>query len=68
MGTKEVELKARRLKMLKNRQEELQTEIDQLEADLKADLDNRNCRLKHFAELLKEFKPAHPRKVQIKNK
>ena len=41
MGTKEVELKAKRLKMLKNKQEALQAEIDQLEADLKADLEFR---------------------------
>ena len=41
MGTKEVELKARRLKMLKNKQEELQSEIDQLETDLKKDLEER---------------------------
>ena len=41
MGTKEIELKAKRLKMLKNEQEELQAEIDQLEENLKADLENR---------------------------
>jgi len=41
MGTKEVEQKARRLKTLKNRQEELQAEIDQLENDLKEDLEQR---------------------------
>lgn len=41
MGTKEIELKARRLKMLKNKQDAMQAEIDQLEADLKADLERR---------------------------
>ena len=39
MSTKEIENKAKRLKVLKNRQESLQQEIDQLEADLKAQLE-----------------------------
>ena len=39
MSTKEIESKARRLKILKNRQESLQAEIDQLEADLKAQME-----------------------------
>ena len=39
MSTKEIENKAKRLKILKNRQESLQQEIDQLEADLKAQLE-----------------------------
>ena len=39
MSTKEIESKAKRLKILKNRQESLQQEIDQLEADLKAQLE-----------------------------
>ena len=39
MSTKEIETKAKRLKILKNRQESLQAEIDQLEADLKAQLE-----------------------------
>ena len=39
MSTKEIESKARRLKILKNKQENLQQEIDQLEADLKAQLE-----------------------------
>ena len=38
MSTREMENKARRLKSLKNRQESLQQEIDQLEEDLKAQL------------------------------
>ena len=42
MSTKEIESKARRLKTLKNRQESLQQEIDQLEADLKAQLEAWN--------------------------
>ena len=41
MGIREVETKAKRLKLLKNKQEALQAEIDQLETDLKADLENR---------------------------
>ena len=41
MGTREIEMKARRLKMLKNKQDAMQAEIDQLEADLKADLERR---------------------------
>ena len=41
MGIREVETKAKRLKMLKNKQDALQAEIDQLEADLKADLESR---------------------------
>ena len=41
MSNKDIEQKARRLKMLKNKQEALQAEIDQIEADLKADLENR---------------------------
>jgi predicted phage-related endonuclease len=39
MSTKEIENKAKRLKLLKNKQETLQQEIDQLEADLKAQLE-----------------------------
>lgn len=39
MSTREIEAKARRLKILKNRQESLQQEIDQLEADLKGQLE-----------------------------
>ena len=39
MSTKEIETKARRLKILKNKQESLQQEIDQLETDLKAQLE-----------------------------
>ena len=39
MSTKEIESKARRLKVLKNKQDMLQMEIDQLEADLKAQLE-----------------------------
>ena len=39
MSTKELENKARRLKGLKNRQEALQQEIDQLEDDLKREME-----------------------------
>ena len=39
MSTKEIENKAKRLKVLKNKQESLQQEIDQLESDLKAQLE-----------------------------
>ena len=42
MSTKEIETKARRLKILKNKQDTLQQEIDQLEADLKAQLETWN--------------------------
>ena len=42
MSNREIESKARRLKMLKNKQETLQQEIDQLEADLKAQLEAWN--------------------------
>ena len=42
MSTKDIENKAKRLKILKNRQESLQQEIDQLEADLKAQLEAWN--------------------------
>ena len=41
MGIREVETKAKRLKLLKNKQEALQAEIDQLETDLKTDLEVR---------------------------
>ena len=41
MGIREVETKAKQLKLLKNKQEALQAEIDQLESDLKADLEHR---------------------------
>ena len=41
MGIREVEQKAKRLKILRNKQEALQAEIDQLESDLKADLEFR---------------------------
>ena len=43
MSTLEIENKARRLKSLKNRQESLQQEIDQLEADLKNQLEAWNA-------------------------
>ena len=39
MSTKEIEAKAKMLKILKNKQEILQQEIDQLEADLKGQLE-----------------------------
>ena len=39
MSTKEIEAKAKMLKILKNKQETLQQEIDQLEADLKGQLE-----------------------------
>ena len=39
MSNKEIENKAKRLKVLKNRQESIQQEIDQLEADLKAQME-----------------------------
>ncbi len=42
MSNREIETKARRLKTLKNRQESLQQEIDQLEADLKAQMLRQN--------------------------
>ncbi len=41
MSTREIEQKAKRLKLLKNKQEALQAEIDQLETDLKTDLEVR---------------------------
>ena len=41
MSNKDIENKARRLKILKNKMNEYQAEIDQLEADLKADLERR---------------------------
>ena len=41
MSNKEIENKAKRLKVLKNRQESIQQEIDQLEADLKAQMEAR---------------------------
>ena len=42
MGNKEIENKAKRLKTLKNRQEALQQEIDQLEEDLKQQMIRQN--------------------------
>ena len=39
MSTKEIEAKAKMLKILKNKQETLQQEIDQLEADLKGQME-----------------------------
>lgn len=41
MSSREIEQKVKRLKMLKNKQNEMQSEIDQIEADLKADLEYR---------------------------
>ena len=41
MSTREIEQKAKRLKILRNKQDALQAEIDQLESDLKADLEHR---------------------------
>ncbi len=42
MTTKDIENKAKRLRMLKGRQENLQQEIDQLESELKARLEEMN--------------------------
>ena len=42
MSTKEIENKAKRLKVLKNKQDSIQQEIDQLETELKAQLEAWN--------------------------
>ena len=47
MSNKDIEQKAKRLKVLKNKQEALQAEIDQIEADLKADLEFRGVEELH---------------------
>ncbi len=59
MSTKDVEQKARRLKLLKNRQEELQAEIDQIEADLKADLEYRGVEELHAGPFTVIWKMIH---------
>ena len=43
MSNREIEAKAARLKTLKNQQEAMQQEIDQLEEDLKAQMQRLNC-------------------------
>ncbi len=59
MNTKEVEQKAKRLKLLKNRQEALQAEIDQLETDLKTDLENRGVEELHAGPFTVIWKMMH---------
>ena len=67
MGNKEVEQKARRLKMLKNRQEELQAEIDQIEADLKADLEYRGVEELHAGPFTVIWKMIHSSRFDSKS-
>ena len=59
MGDKEIEQKAKRLKTLKNKQEELQAEIDQIEADLKADLEHRGVEELHAGPFTVIWKMIH---------
>ena len=59
MGIREVEQKAKRLKLLKNRQEAMQAEIDQLEADLKADLEHRGVEELHAGPFTIIWKLMH---------
>ena len=47
MNTKEIEQKARRLKMLKTKRDAMDAEIDQLEADLKKDLEKKGLEELH---------------------
>ena len=59
MSTKEIELKAKRLKVLKNKQEALQAEIDQIEDDLKADLEQRGVDELHAGPFTVIWKLIH---------
>jgi len=47
MTTREIEQKARRLKMLKTKRDAMDAEIDQLETDLKEDLEKKGLEELH---------------------
>lgn len=66
MGIREVETKAKRLKMLKNKQDALQAEIDQLEADLKADLESRGVEELHAGPFTVIWKLMHQTRFDSK--
>ena len=66
MSTKAIENKAKRLKILKNRQESLQQEIDQLEADLKADLEHRGVEELHAGPFTVIWKMMHSTRFDSK--
>ena len=66
MGIREVETKAKRLKLLKNKQEALQAEIDQLESDLKADLEHRGVEELHAGPFTVIWKMMHSTRFDSK--
>ena len=66
MGIREIEQKAKRLKLLKNKQEGLQAEIDQLEADLKADLEHRGVEELHAGPFTVIWKMMHSTRFDSK--
>ncbi len=66
MGIREVETKAKQLKLLKNKQEPLQAEIDQLESDLKADLENRGVEELHAGPFTVIWKMMHSTRFDSK--
>ena len=66
MGIREIDQKAKRLKLLKNKQEGLQAEIDQLEADLKADLEHRGVEELHAGPFTVIWKMMHSTRFDSK--
>ena len=66
MGIREVETKAKLLKLLKNKQEALQAEIDQLEFDLKADLEHRGVEELHAGPFTVIWKLMHSTRFDSK--
>lgn len=66
MGIREIEQKAKRLKLLKNKQEGLQAEIDQLETDLKADLEHRGVEELHAGPFTVIWKMMHSTRFDSK--
>ncbi len=66
MGIREIEQKAKRLKLLKNKQEGLQAEIDQLESDLKADLEVRGVEELHAGPFTVIWKMMHSTRFDSK--
>ena len=66
MGLREIVQKAKRLKLLKNKQEGLQAEIDQLESDLKADLENRGVEELHAGPFTVIWKMMHSTRFDSK--
>ena len=66
MNTKEIEQKAKRLKVLRNRQDILQTEIDRLENELKTDMETKGVEELHAGPFTVVWKMIRSRRFDTK--